>query len=66
MNTLNNVIADTGHRLSYEILPERSFDVMTNILNSEKLTKLTCWRPKTSFYDGLYKTWSWVITEKMK
>lgn len=56
MNTLNNVIADTGHRLSYEILPERSFDVVANILDSEKLTKISGWKPKTSFSDGLYKT----------
>jgi UDP-glucose 4-epimerase len=57
VTTLNNVIAGTGYQLSYEILPERTFDVEANVLSSKKLTNLSGWSCQTSLEDGLHRTW---------
>ncbi|GAB6270315.1 MAG: NAD-dependent epimerase/dehydratase family protein [Smithella sp.] len=43
-----------------ENLPERPFDVRTNILDSGKLHKDTGWEPRTPFDEGLLCTREWL------
>lgn len=41
--------------------PERPFDVRVNVLDSERLTARTGWRPSVTFDDGLRRTRDWLI-----
>jgi len=57
-------IAPLLEGLAYEIriehLPERTFDVRANILDSGKLHKDTGWSPTTPFDKGLLRTREWL------
>lgn len=46
--------------IEVEHLPERSFDVNINILNSEKLEIDTGWKPLVGFEEGMVKTRNWL------
>lgn len=46
--------------ISVEHLPERSFDVKANILNSAKLQEHTGWKPIVEFGEGLLRTRKWL------
>ena len=43
-----------------ESLPERSFDVPVNILDSSKLNLQTGWEPKIEFSEGISATFHWL------
>lgn len=45
------------------IMPFRKFDVSVNVLNSTKLADETGWRLRTSFKNGIKKTWEWFYQE---
>lgn len=51
---------ETGADALVTHLPERVFDVKTNILDSTKLISHTGWTPKIEFHDGLAKTRDWL------
>jgi UDP-glucose 4-epimerase len=48
-----------GLPLQLRVLPERPFDVKTNILDSTKLSTHTGWEASISFEQGLRQTWDW-------
>ncbi len=48
-----------GYRTTVLELPERSFDVSANVLNSNKLMAETGWKPEISFEKGVSETWRW-------
>lgn len=48
-----------GYQPVVKVLSAREFDVSANILNSEKLTLETGWRPEISFEEGIVDTWRW-------
>ena len=49
-----------SHKIRIEHLPERTFDVRANILDSGKLHKDTGWSPTTPFDKGLLRTREWL------
>lgn len=53
----------SGFPLNLVIKPERPFDVAENVLSSAKLTYVSGWKPRTSFYAGIEKTWSWAMQQ---
>lgn len=53
-------INDDGYKVKIEHIPERSFDVKANVLDSTKLQTHTGWQPKVDFMDGLRLTYEWL------
>lgn len=52
-----------GHEMGailVENLPERAFDVRTNVLDSSKLKSHTNWRPVVGINEGLGRTYDWL------
>ncbi|MGZ8983216.1 MAG: NAD-dependent epimerase/dehydratase family protein [Methylotenera sp.] len=49
-----------GREVKVEHLPERTFDVKANVLDSTKLQKHTGWKPEVEFNDGLRRTREWL------
>lgn len=47
--------------LRLRVLPERSFDVKVNVLDSSKLYAHTGWKPLLTFKEGIQQTWEWYI-----
>ena len=60
MEAMQPLLDAHGHRLQVEHLPERSFDVRANVLDSSKLRTLTGWQPRVTFRQGLEKTHQWL------
>lgn len=56
---LRVVLSQYGVNILTEHLPERLFDVRTNILDASKLQQDTGWMPKVSFDEGIEKTVKW-------
>ncbi|MDD2774384.1 MAG: NAD-dependent epimerase/dehydratase family protein [Gallionella sp.] len=54
------LLQDFGYKVQIEHLPERIFDVKTNILDSTKLKEHTGWETKVTFEDGLGLTYEWL------
>lgn len=54
------LIREVGCEVRVEHLPERVFDVQTNVLDSTKLQKHTGWKPQVNFQDGLAWTRDWL------
>jgi len=59
---LNNVITQDGYILLTEQLPERPFDVKSNVLDNTKLRMLNNWIPTTDLEEGIKQTWQWIKT----
>lgn len=55
-------------RLNIElnILPERTFDVPVNILNSQKLHAISGWQPEIPFEEGIQRVWNRLFTLTLK
>ena len=58
IDALRPLAGQIGMDLQVQVLPERKFDVSTNVLNSRKLTSDTGWTEKMSFCEGLSETWN--------
>lgn len=56
------LINETGRDVHVEHLPERTFDVRQNVLDSTKLQTHTGWKPQVTFADGLRRTFDWLRT----
>lgn len=60
-----NAIMPLAKRYSKEIKlkrsPRRKFDVPVNILDCNRLHNETGWQPKTSFEEGIERTWQWML-----
>jgi UDP-glucose 4-epimerase len=54
------LMEEIGVNVNVEHLPERAFDVKTNVLDSTKLFEHTGWRPVVEFDDGLWRTREWL------
>ena len=59
---LRTLTRKLGGDVQIENLPERGFDVKTNVLDFRKLQSHTDWRPRIVFDDGLRRTWDWLRT----
>jgi UDP-glucose 4-epimerase len=60
VQAISLLVVDRGAVALVKHLPERVFDVKTNILDSTKLSSHTGWTPKIEFNDGLVKTRDWL------
>lgn len=56
---LKKPLESYGAKINVEHLPERVFDVRTNILDASKLQQDTGWAPKVSFDKGIENTVKW-------
>lgn len=54
------ILKNIGLSVHIENLPERSFDVQSNVLDSSKLQKHTGCNIKVSFTDGVNTTFEWI------
>lgn len=54
------LLEEIGHEVKVDHLPERTFDVKANVLDSTKLQAHTVWKPKVEFNDGLRRTCEWL------
>jgi UDP-glucose 4-epimerase len=50
-----------GMPVHVDVLPERTFDVKVNVLDSSKLRSHTGWVPALTFEEGLWQTWEWFL-----
>lgn len=60
INAITPLLNEIGHTIHVECLPERAFDVKTNVLDSKKLQLHTGWKPMVSFDEGLRLTHEWL------
>ena len=59
------LLREIASKVQVENLPERAFDVKSNVLDSTKLQLETGWKPQIEFADGLRHTYEWLkATEK--
>jgi len=63
LDAMKPIMSDDGCRIGVEHLPERSFDVKANVLDSTKLMNLTGWQPKIPIKQGLRLTKDWLSRE---
>jgi UDP-glucose 4-epimerase len=63
LDAMTPILSEGGCRIEVEHLPERSFDVRQNVLDSTKLRQLTGWQPKVSLEQGLRATRDWLQRE---
>lgn len=54
------LMSEIGCKVQVENLPERAFDVRTNVLDSTKLFEHAGWKPQVAFFDGLSRTLEWL------
>jgi len=60
-----NTLRDTlGLSIDIKHLPDRGFDVPSNILSSEKLRIETGWSPRVSWEEGISRTVRWLKSLK--
>ncbi len=60
VEAINSIMTEIGCIVQIENLPERSFDVKANVLDSTKLKKDTGSKPQIEFADGLRFTRKWL------
>lgn len=60
IKAMSPLMEEIGVEISVEHLPERVFDVKTNILDSSKLQEHTGWEPVVDFDEGLIRTRDWL------
>jgi UDP-glucose 4-epimerase len=60
IHALMPLMQEIDANVNVEHLPERAFDVKTNVLDSTKLFDHTGWRPVVQFEDGLRRTRNWL------
>jgi UDP-glucose 4-epimerase len=52
-----------GYELRTTTLPERTFDVPANVLDSRKLAAASGWRPRITFAQGIERAWRAVLDD---
>jgi len=57
---VNVILNEEDLQLNIEYLPERKFDVQSNILNNGKLSRLNNWTLATPLDTGIRQTWEWI------
>lgn len=56
----------SGYKPATLSAPARKFDVSANILDSSKLKKETGWKIRTTFEEGILKTWTWFLQNQKR
>src|SRR6185369_621236 len=60
IGAISPLMKEIGCDFQVEHLPERTFDVKINVLDSTKLQAHTGWKPQVAFVDGLRFTLDWL------
>ncbi len=60
IKAISRVLGEEERRAYVEHLPERSFDVKANVLDSTKLQRDTGWGGRVEFTEGLLRTYTWL------
>ena len=60
IEAISPLIKEIGYEVRVEHLPERSFDVKVNVLDSTKLQEHTGWKQHVEFGEGLRRTCEWL------
>ena len=66
LNSLYPLAAKARLALEVRVMPERPFDVPSNVLDSQKLTQHTGWMPSVEFSTALSCTWDWYVRKKQE
>jgi UDP-glucose 4-epimerase len=66
LNSLYPLAAKARLALEVRVMPERPFDVPSNVLDSQKLTQHTGWMPSVEFSTALSCTWDWYVRNKQE
>lgn len=69
MDVLNEIrphAQSAGYEIDVNILPYRKFDVPANILDSQKLQRVSNWRPQIPFAQGIELTWEAALSKARK
>ena len=61
---ISPLLRESACDVRVEKLPERSFDVQRNVLDSTKLQKDTAWIVKVPFSEGIFATYEWLKVKK--
>lgn len=59
LNEISRFALASGIQPKITHVEPRSFDVDTNVLDTEKLRTLSGWLPTTDFSEGIARTWDW-------
>ena len=59
------LMRECGCEVRVENLPERAFDVKTNVLDATKLRADTGWRPLVTLEQGMLMTRDWLVSQKL-
>lgn len=62
MQILDEISKYCKQEIKINFMPERSFDVNNNILDSSKLMKASGWKPEISIESGIKHTWNYIQT----
>lgn len=60
IEAISPLIQGIGGKVRMEHLPDRTFDVKINVLDSTKLQEHTGWKPVVEFAEGLRRTYDWL------
>lgn len=58
INIVNSFAHKIKRQVNYSSYPVRKFDVRENILNSNKIKKISNWKPKIDIYSGIQNLWN--------
>jgi len=58
LDFIKPMAAQVGLDIKLSTLPERTFDVPVNILDSQKLHDVSGWHPEIPFEEGIQRTWN--------
>jgi UDP-glucose 4-epimerase len=58
LDSIRPLAMQIGLNIELNFLPERTFDVPINILNSQKLRTISGWYPEIPFEEGIEKAWN--------
>lgn len=63
INEIDKIIENTGYHTAIDTLLARPFDVPANVLDFRKLNRLTGWKPRVTFEDGLARMWNCFVRQ---
>lgn len=61
---VEGIAAVSGRDLKVDYTAARAFDVPRNVLSIERAQLVLGWQPKTTFEEGLRRTWHWMLANQ--
>jgi len=63
LEVIDSVQKISNKEIKTKFIDQREGDVEVSVLSNEKAACVYQWHPKTSFENGLSKTWQWISSE---